>query len=49
MGNDVPHDDIYKFDPETLIWTKVGRMKTKREWHAVSIVNREDVIRYCNL
>ena len=40
-------DEIYKLDTETNSWELVGRMKTGRRYHAVSVINYRDVEEYC--
>ena len=44
--NDV--DTILGFDTGTSSWNLVGNMRMKRSYHAVSLVNLEDVSAYCN-
>jgi len=41
-------DDVLMFDPKSLNWLKVGRMKNGRYYHGASLVNIYDVINYCN-
>ena len=40
-------DYILKFDVNKHTWSQVGKMKIKRDFHAASVVNAEDVIHYC--
>ena len=40
--------DVLMFDPKNLDWMKTDTMKTTRFLHAVSLVNSDEVIEYCN-
>ena len=40
--------DVLMFDPKNLDWKKTDTMKTTRFLHAVSLVNSDEVIDYCN-
>ena len=44
--NDV--DTIHGFDTGTSSWNLVGNMRMKRSYHAVSLVNLEEVAAYCD-
>ena len=38
---------VLKFDPSKLSWTEVGNMSKTRDRHAASVVNVEDVEKFC--
>ena len=49
-GNDkekIWYNNIFKFDAETEQWTLVGKMKEKKAHHAVSVVNRANILQNC--
>ena len=41
------YNDILEFKPSTGTWSRVGRMLSARNDHAVSIISTADVIDYC--
>ena len=36
-------DTVLRFDPASLSWTLVGRLSLARAWHALAVVEAEDV------
>ena len=42
------HDDILLFDITRQTWTKVGTLKQGRGFHAMSVVNQQEIDDYCN-
>ena len=41
-------DEIFMFDTATEEWTTFGTMSSTRSFHAVSVVNVNDYINFCN-
>ena len=41
------YDTILKFDPISLVWTKVGRLRQARTMHAASVARLRDIKQYC--
>ena len=46
-ANGINHGEILRFDKATLEWQEVGSMNKTRYFHAMSVVNVEDVKDYC--
>ena len=40
-------DEIYQLDTETNSWVEVGRMKTGRHYHGLSVINYSEVAEFC--
>ena len=36
-------DTVLRFDPASLSWVEVGRLSLARAWHALAVVEAEDV------
>ena len=43
----VTYDTILKFDPISLDWTEVGRMRQPRTMHGASVARLQDMEQYC--
>ena len=43
----VTYDTILKFDPISLVWTEVGRLRQARTMHAASVARLQDIKQYC--
>ena len=43
----VTYDTILKFDPISLVWTEVGRLRQARTMHAASVARLHDIKQYC--
>jgi len=41
-------DNVYQWMGTSSSWVEVGKMKVARSWHAVSSINMEEVIQYCD-
>ena len=41
------YDTILKFDPISLVWTEVGRMRQPRTMHGASVARLQDIKQYC--
>ena len=41
-------DEIYRLSTETKSWELVGRMRTGRAWHGLSVINYSEVAQYCS-
>ena len=46
---DVNLDDVLEFDIVTEEWKKIASMTKPRKFHAVSVVDVDDVKQYCEL
>ena len=46
-GSGIYHDYILQFNPDDGSWKEVGQLQQSRNYHGASLVNVEDVIRYC--
>ena len=46
-SNGDERDEILRFDPNTSIWTEIGKLTSARFHHAVSMVSWEDFGQYC--
>ena len=44
---DVIEDSILRFDIKNNTWSQIGRMKSRRKEHGVSVVLAEDIIDFC--
>ena len=44
-GSDGTHylDTVLRFDPASLSWVEVGRLSLARAWHALAVVEAEEV------
>ena len=48
-GNDYPiYDDILELDKTERVWKNAGAMSVKRYDHAVSAINYNSILEYCN-
>ena len=36
-------DTVLRFDPASLSWVEVGRLSLARAWHALAVVEAEDL------
>ena len=46
--NSAKGDDILAWDADKQDWVKVGLMKVARSWHALSTVNMQELVNYCD-
>ena len=42
------HDDILLFNITRQTWTQVGILQQARGFHAMSVVNNQEIDAYCN-
>ena len=42
------YDDVFMFDSKNSSWIRVGEMEVARRYHGLSLVDKNDVIKYCN-
>ena len=42
------YDEILEFDPVNGKWKEVGKMKTAKRFHAVSVIEYSEVEQLCN-
>ena len=40
-------DEIYRLETESMSWVKVGRMRTERAGHGLSVINYSQVAEFC--
>ena len=41
-------DEIYRLDTETKSWELLGKMRTGRAWHGLSVIQYSSVSQYCS-
>ena len=41
------YNTVLKFDPSSLAWTEVGRLRQPRVMHGASVARRQDLEQYC--
>ena len=42
------HNEVYKFNKDNLSWEEVGQLDIGRNAHALAVVNKNDVEKYCS-